>query len=106
MSKRNTLENIKLCAEALGYRVISEHDTSVFVTNGSEHFWFNPYTNNALAMNLIKTYPHETLPAMTDSINTAANVPEMVTRALNLNEVVVEAIANKIRTDRANTRKR
>ena len=58
LSKTN-VENVRLCAKALGYSVVNKNsnDGSVFVTNGTEHFFFNPLTNNALAMALLKKYP-------------------------------------------------
>lgn len=93
---KDELENVLLCAEAAGYIVDSNRLTN-FVKDPirNEHFWFNPYTNNAAAMELLKKYPVECFSAFHDYAHEV-----MMERPADLNKMIVKSIADLARMRR------
>lgn len=57
-------------------------------------YTYDPLVDNGQCMELVKSFPIETLYAMTAWITSSANVPELVERALTMNRVVCEIVAN------------
>lgn len=54
---------------------------------------WNPLRNDEHAMALVKRFPSETTAALRKRVETAANGPELVERALAFNRTIVEAVA-------------
>ena len=113
------LELTKLCAEAMGWKHLGaigvpppkrgEPDPKgIWCLSGGNDWWLNPeghrvcgqcssipdpLHDDAQAMALVKRYPRECIAAMQVWMSIAANAPEFVERAIDLNRAIVECVA-------------